>query len=207
MKEKGGATRLELGRARRQLARVRKASGVLRRKREALIAELFRLARPAADTRQRIADETQRAYEALVPALAVHGRAGLRGMGWPLRPIAVEVEAVQVWGVRASTVKTHGTVRRTLAARGTAPGLVGPATAVAAGRFEGVVDLLLEAASQEMLIRRLSEALLATSRQVNTLERRLEPLVRRRIGNVERALEEREREDRVRLKILLRARG
>jgi vacuolar-type H+-ATPase subunit D/Vma8 len=57
-----------------------------------------------------------------------------------------------------------------------------------------------------MLIRRLGEALSQTSRQVNTLERRIAPELRSDMVGVRRVLDEREREERLRLKHLLRHR-
>jgi vacuolar-type H+-ATPase subunit D/Vma8 len=54
-----------------------------------------------------------------------------------------------------------------------------------------------------MLLRRLGQALAQTSRQVNTLERRLAPGLEGQMGDVRRALEEREREERLRLRHLL----
>ncbi len=55
-----------------------KAVELVRRKREALVGELFKLARPAADARAQIAVGTRRAYAALLGALAAHGLAGLQ---------------------------------------------------------------------------------------------------------------------------------
>ena len=69
--------------------------------------------------------------------------------------------------------------------------------------FERLADLLLDAAPREMLIRRLGEALAQTSRQVNTLERRLAPALRAEVTGMRRTLDEREREERLRLKQLL----
>jgi V/A-type H+-transporting ATPase subunit D len=51
-----------------------------------------------------------------------------------------------------------------------------------------------------MVIRRLGEALAQTSRQVNTLERRLAPALRGAVTAIRRTLDEREREERLRLK-------
>ena len=64
-----------------------------------------------------------------------------------------------------------------------------------------LADLLLEAAPREMLIRRLGESLAQTSRQVNTLERRLAPALRSAVTDMRRTLDEREREERLRLKL------
>lgn len=196
-------TRMNLLRASRRLDRVRRGVALLRRKREALVSELFQLARPAADARVRIDAETRRAYPALLRALAVQGRAALRHLGWPGREVQVDMEAGSVWGIAVARIVRRPPLGRTLPARGTAPGSTGPAAAEAAARFEALTDLLLEAAPQEMLLRRLGQALAQTSRQVNTLERRLAPGLEGQMGDVRRALEEREREERLRLRHLL----
>lgn len=199
-------TRMNLIRAARRLAQVGKGVELLRRKREALVGELFHLARPAADARAQIEQATQNAYPALLSALAAHGMAGLRALGWPAREIALEMEPGSVWGIAVSTIVRRPVLTRTLGARGTAPGSTGPATVRATTAFERLTELLLDAAPREMLIRRLGEALSQTSRQVNTLERRVAPDLRRDMVSVRRVLEEREREERLRLKHLLRRR-
>jgi V/A-type H+-transporting ATPase subunit D len=197
-------TRMNLIRAARRLAQVGKGVALLRRKREALVGELFRLARPAADARIEIEERTRQAYPALLAALAAHGLAGLRALAWPAREVTIEIEPGLVWGIAASTIVRRPPLTRTLGARGTAPGSSGPATVRAATEFERLTELLLDAAPREMLIRRLGEALAQTSRQVNTLERRVAPALRRQMTAVRRALEEREREERLRLKHLIR---
>ena len=78
-------TRMNLLRAQRRLGQVTRGVGLLRRKREALVTELFKLARPAADARALIADAGLQAYPLLLAALSQHGRAGLRALAWPER--------------------------------------------------------------------------------------------------------------------------
>lgn len=195
-------TRMNLLRAARRLERVRRGVHLLRRKREALVTELFRVARPAVDARAHIAARARQAYAALLEALALEGQAGLRALGWPTRDVSVELDAVSVWGVPIARIVSRAAVARSLGARGTAPGSTGPAAATAAVQFETLIDLLLDAAPREMLLRRLGGALAQTSRQVNTLERRHAPALAAQIGAVRRALDEREREERLRLKRL-----
>lgn len=196
-------TRMNLIRAARYLERIGKGVALLRRKREALVSELFRLARPAADARVRIEEGTRRAYPALLAALAAHGLAGLRAVGWPARDVTVELEPGSVWGIAVSTIVRRPPLVRTLGARGTAPGSTGPSTVRAATEFERLTELLLDAAPREMLIRRLGQALSQTSRQVNILELRVTPQLRHQMAGVRGALEEREREERLRLKHLI----
>lgn len=198
--ERTSPTRLNLLRTTRRLAQVTHGVGLLRRKREALVTELFRIARPAADARAQISDASARAYPLLLEALALHGHAGLRSLGWPERELRIEVEPGSVWGIVVSRIAARPPLVRTLAARGTAPGSTGPAAAAAASAFERLADLLLDAAPREMLLHRLGEALAQTSRQVNTLDRRLAPALRADVVAMRRTLDEREREERLRLK-------
>jgi V/A-type H+/Na+-transporting ATPase subunit D len=199
-------TRMNLLRAKRRLGYVLRGTELLRRKREALVAEVFRLARPAADARKLIAERASAAYPPLLSALAVHGDLGVRSLGWPLREVEVEMTVGHVWGISVSQIGSRPPLRRTLDARGTAPGATGPAAAEAARQFEELVDLLLDAAPREMLIRRLGEALGRTSRQVSTLENRVSPELRADIAAVQGRLQEREREEQFRLKRLLKRR-
>ena len=193
-------TRLDLLRARRRLERSAKGAGLLRRKRERLVAELFRLAHPAEDARARIAAAARAAYPALADALAAGGLAGVEAAGWPVPEHPLEVEAGTVWGVAVARILSRPRVPRTVRARGTAPAEAGPATVQAAAAFERLADLLLEAAPQEMLLQRLGVALARTSRQVQTLERRVSPRLMSEIARVRQVLEEREREERLRLR-------
>jgi len=205
--ERIASTRQNLLRAERRLERVRKGAALLRRKREALVSELFKLARPAADARRQIEDGSRRGYQRLLGALAVHGQTGLRALAWPERDLRVEIEAAQVWGVPVASIVSRPPLTRTVAARGSAPGRTGPMAVGAAAEFERLAELLLDAATREMLIRRLGEALSQASRQVHTLERRVAPTLLSQMGSVRRTLEEREREEHLRLKHLSRQRN
>jgi len=193
---------MNLLRTARRLERVTRGVGLLRKKREALVAELFGIARPAADARAEIAAAAGRAYPALLSALTAQGRVGLRPLGWPTRELAVEIVPGSIWGIPVSQITARPPLLRTLAARAAAPGLTGPDAAAATSAFEHLAELLLDAAPREMLIRRLGEALAQTSRQVNTLERRLAPALRHTVAGMRRTLDEREREERIRLQRL-----
>ena len=200
------ATRSHLLRTRHRLARLAKGTELLRHKREALVSEMFRLARPAADARTRIDATADTAYQLLLPALSRHGLVGLATLAWPVRDFRVEVEPGSVWGVVVSRIVERPAVPRTLPARGTTPAAAGVSTTAATSAFEELTEVLLEAAPQEMLLRRIGEALAQTSRQVHTLERRIAPRLEEDAIRIQRILEEREREERLRLSSLLRRR-
>jgi H(+)-transporting ATP synthase subunit D len=201
------ATRSNLLKARAQLERVRKGAQIVRRKRQALIAHLFKLARPAADTRAEIACRIEEAYPALLDAIAVDGLDSVRALARPERHIDVEVTPSQIWGVAVADVVRATPVHRTVDARGTPPGSTGPAVLDAANQFESLVELLIAAAPTELRVSKLADAVALTSQQLQVLEERVEPGLVQRIATVRRTLEEREREEHLTLRHLKRSRS
>lgn len=193
------ATRQNLLALERRLARVGRGTALLRRKREALVGELFRLARPAATARRSIDDRAATAYPLLVDALAEEGLSGVRAVAWPAREIRVAMREAQVWGIPVAEILERPPVRRSLGARGTPATAVSPAAVAAATAFEDLIELLLDAATREALLRRVGDALSRTSRQVATLEQRLDPSLRGQLRRIRRTLDEREREEHLRL--------
>jgi V/A-type H+-transporting ATPase subunit D len=199
-------TRINLLRARQRLKQVERGAVLLRRRREALVRELFRLARPAADIRSRIADGFRQAYSSLLSSLALHGRAGLRAIAGPARELSIHVDAAQLWGISVSEITRRPSIQRMLDARGIAPASVGPTTSETTKRFEELSELLLDAAAAEQRIRRVGEAVSQQTRNLRTLEQRLMPDLNAQMSLIERTLEEREREEYLRLKHLQRGR-
>jgi len=196
-------TRLELLRSRRRLARVRDGAELLRRKREALVRELLSHARPAVDDRVRIGQAADRAYAGLADALAREGGAGVTVSAEPLRDVGLTVRSTKVWGLAVGSVVEPPVLERSLEARATAPGPTPEATIEAAEAFETLLHLLVEAAPREMLLRRLGEAVAQTSRQVRALERRVEPALSEAVARMTNLLDEREREEHLRLRHFL----
>lgn len=194
------ASRANLLRARRRLGQVAKGEDLLRRKREALVTELFRLARPALGARAEIDRQATRAYPKLLDALAVHGTTGLRALAWPERDLSATLRPATVWGVPLAEIAERPSVRRTPEARGLPSMSAGPAASAAADEFETLVELLLDAAPREQLMQRLGIALGHTARQLRGLEQRVEPTLRAQMLGIRRTLEERERDERIRLK-------
>lgn len=196
-------TRSNLHLLARRLDRVRRGASLLRRKREVLVSELFRIARPALDARTRIAEGAQRAWDLLHVALATRDAEDLAALGLPTRTLSIEVDSRSVWGVEVPELGAHPSVLRSLAVRDQDPGTPGTAAEATTTAFERLVELLVDAASREVLIERLGEQLTHTTRQVNRLEQRVDPALTARRAEIQRTLEEREREDQVRLRLLM----
>lgn len=197
-------TRSGLVRAGTRLGRVQKGRELLNRKREALISELFRSARPALDARKQVEERAHKAYPALLHALAARGGDALQTYAWPKREVMIELAQKLIWGIPVPTVVSHSPVSRTLAGRETTAASVGPAAAQAATEFEHLVELLLESLPKEQLVRRLGAALSKATRQVNTLQLRVEPVLTEELRALRGMLEERERDERSRLRHVLK---
>ena len=89
---------------------------------------------------------------------------------------------------------------RGTAARALVPGQFDPAAEKAALAFESLLETVLAAAPEEFAIRQLGRALARTVRQVNVLEQRVAVDLARARAHVRRTLDEREREEAVRLR-------
>ena len=197
-------TRSTLLRARAQLERVRRGADAVSRKRQALVGHLFRIARPAIDARAEIAQRVNEAAATLFDALAVNGLDALRVVGLPPRELTVDVTPAQIWGVPVADVEAAEHVRRTLEARGVTAGSAGREMNAAADAYEALADVLIAAAPRELRVARLAEAVSSTSRQLRLLRERVEPRLITQIATVAHTLEEREREEHLRLKHLQR---
>ena len=201
------ATRSTLLRARTQLDRVRRGADAVSRKRQALVGHLFRIARPAIDARTEIAQRVNEAAGALFDALAVNGLDALRSVGLPPRELTVDVTPAQIWGVPVADVQAVEKVRRTLEARGITAASAGRELTAAADAYERLADVLIAAAPRELRVARLADAVASTSRQLRLLRERVEPRLVSQIAAVAHTLEEREREEHLRLKHLQRRLG
>lgn len=204
---RAASTRHALLREGRRLSRVRTAVELLTRKRRALVGELFRAARPVLDAREAIEWQSAVAHNALLQARADRGGPLLEAFSLPLREIGVELAEHEIWGLPLAEIVAHDPVRRSAAERGVAAGSAGPAAVATADGFERLTQLLLDASSRELRIRRLAQALAETSRRVNLLERRVAPAIERELARIAATLEEREREEQLRYRRLLPRRG
>jgi V/A-type H+/Na+-transporting ATPase subunit D len=202
-------TRSSLVRLSRRLDQVEKGAALLEKKRDALVTQLFARVRPSIDARRRIDQQAELAYRALVDALAAAGRCDLAAFGWPSRDLRIELLTQEQPGGAAAPGRyaPPPTLVRTAAARAMVPGQSNPAAQKAAQAFERLLEIVLATAPEEFAIRRLGRALAHTVRQVNVLEQRVAVDLGRARVQVRRTLDEREREEALRLRrIAARAR-
>jgi V/A-type H+-transporting ATPase subunit D len=185
-------------RARREVAS--KGARLLRAKREVLAGELFKMMREVLEGRARLDEVLREAVKALGLARALEGGDLLESLAVTAgREVPLEVTARRVWGVPTPVVSAPALVRAP-EARGSSPTSWGPSSAEAARLHEEALEILLRIASRELHLARLGEEIQETSRRINALEQLLLPQLSGEEGRIESALDERDREDAVRLK-------
>lgn len=197
---RAATTRMGLMEVRARTAVASKGARLLRAKREVLAGELWKLTREVLAGRARLDDALRDAVKALGLARALDGEERLQSLALAApREIPLDVTARRVWGVPTPAVSAPPLVRAA-DERGTSPTSWGLAGADAARRHEEALEILLRIASRELHLARLGDEIQATSRRINALEQLLLPALAADAARVEAALDERDREDAVRLK-------
>jgi V/A-type H+/Na+-transporting ATPase subunit D len=200
MAETISPTRMNLLQRQNQVKLAQQGVDLLKRKRDALVADFFNIVRRALAAREKLTRSAEKAYTLLSIAKAVEGREVLEAaaLGDPRR-LQVEIETRNVWGTRIPTITTDQ-VRRTILSRGQDPVAVTARVIESADDFEEVLAALLEVASTEVTLRKIGEEIKKTTRRVNALEQVVIPRIRGEIRYIRDVLEQRAREDVFRLK-------
>jgi len=199
-------TRSELLSRRAQIRLARQGADLLRNKREALVREFLSELQRFVDTRQALSRELARARQSLMRALAVDGPEALASAGLASRrSVELQTAMKSIWGTKIVEVTTDY-VPRTSADRGFSAAGSSARIDETADRFEDVLELLLRVAPLDRKLTRLAEEIRRTSRRVNALEQRMLPSLEEQVQYIRGVLDQREREDVLRLKHLKRMR-
>ena len=192
-------------RARRGVAG--RGARLLRAKREVLASELWKFVQQVLEGRARLDEALRAAVKALELARALDGEGALASLALPAaREVPLSVSVRRVWGVPTPSLRSPP-LARAADQRGSAPTSWGPAGVAAARRHEEALEVLLRIASRELHLARLGEEIQETSRRINALEQLLLPSLGAEAARIEAALDERDREDAVRLKRLRQKRA
>ncbi len=184
-----------------------KGARLLRAKREVLAGEIWRMMRDVLEGRAKLDEALRDAVKALALSKALDGQPALESLADVAgRDVPVHVDVRRVWGVPTPSV-TAPPLARAADARGSSATSWGPSGTAAARRHEEALEVLLRIASRELHLARLGEEIQETSRRINALEQILLPSLGAEAARIEAALDERDREDAVRLKRLRRKRA
>jgi len=185
-------------RARKDLAQ--EGVDLLQNKREALIRDFFRIVDTIMDSREAMARDLQKSMAMLGLAKSFAGSHELSAASLSARrQIPISIREINIWGIRIPEIH-FVSLRRTPEARGMLPIDTSPHILEAAEHYEKLLERLLRAASQEIMLKRLGEEIRRVSRRINALEQTVIPSLTSRIRTMQETLQEREREDLFRLK-------
>jgi V/A-type H+-transporting ATPase subunit D len=200
-------TRTELLARKAQIQLAQQGAELLRGKREALVREFLSELQRFVDARDALRRELSNAKQSLMRALAIDGPEAVASAGLASRrPIELETKERNIWGTRVAEVGTDYMPREALERGYTTTGASVRITETAE-RFEVAMELILRVAPLERKLGRLAEEIRKTSRRVNALEQRLLPSLAEQVQYIRGVLDQREREDVLRLKHLKKRRA
>lgn len=198
-------TRMNLLARKAQVSLARQGVDLLKKKRDALVSEFFAVVRTNLGSRERLNSASKEAVDLLNLAASMEGKQFLESLGLAgRRDIRLKVSERNVWGIKIPEVGSAG-LKRGPFDRGYDPAAASAKAAATSDLFEEVLDLMVEVAGSETRIRKLGSEIKKTTRRVNALEQIVIPRIIREIGYIKSVLEQREREDIFRLKMIKRS--
>ena len=198
-------TRSELLELKKKIILSEKGYKLLRMKRDSLIMEFFQILDRAKEIRQQITEKYWIARQKMAVAEAIEGAVGVKSAAFALMEIPqMELSTKNVMGIVVPQIDARS-VRKRLDERGY--GIIETSARIdeAAEAYENLVEDIITAAEAETTMRKLLDEIEKTKRRVNALEFRVIPELKSAESFIKMRLEEMERENIFRLKLLKKA--
>jgi V/A-type H+-transporting ATPase subunit D len=175
---------------------------LLKMKRDGLMIEFFEVLNKAKTVRKELVEALIIAEQRLQMAMAIEGTVAIGSVAYSLQkePV-IQLESRNIMGVVVPKIASEA-VRKKMFERGY--GIIGTSAAIdeAADAYEGLLDKIILAAEVETAMIRLVEDIDSTKRRVNALEFKVIPELKDTVKFIAMALEEMERDNVVKLKML-----
>lgn len=198
-------TRMELLKLKQREKLAVKGHNLLKEKRNALIMEFFNLLDRIKGMRKEIEEELQDAFKDLMEAYIHTGDAKVKKAAMAVQEsVSVDIDSRSIMGVVVPLVDAESK-ERSMVERGY--GLFDTSAKIdeVAKKFEKLIPKIIELGEVEKSIRLLAGEIESTKRRVNALEHIIIPKLKNTIKYIEMRLEEMERENFVRLKMIKRS--
>lgn len=195
-------TRMELLKLKQREKLAVKGHSLLKEKRNALIMEFFNILERVKGSRDNVSQKLEEAYQDLTAAQVSMGDLAVKKAAMSVtESINVDIDARSVMGVVVPIIDSE-TQERTIVERGY--GFMDTSVKVdeAAKKFEESIQLIIELGEIEKTIMLLAGEIESTKRRVNALEHIIIPRLENTVKYIEMRLEEMERENFVRLKMI-----
>ncbi len=199
---KVSTTRAELLAHKTQIALARQGRDLLEQKRTVLLKEFMQVVDRVVQHADALQQVATTASHALGRAEAIAGVEAVRSAAMATRSdLPVNIHAVNVMGIKIPHIDQRATSRSILS-RGYSISGTSVAIDEAASAFEHEIEAILQLAESELRMARLSKEIQRTSRRLNALENHLIPHLEEEEKFIRMALDERERSDHFRLKLV-----
>lgn len=195
---------MELLARKAQIALASQGRDLLEQKRTALLKEFLRMADTAMERSDALQFAATNSRHALARAEAIAGTEAVRSAALASRAeLPLQVTTTRVMGVKVPHIEQKR-VSRSMLDRGIA--ITGTSITIdeAASAFENEVETIIELAEMELRLTRLATEIQRTSRRLNALEHVLIPRLKAERDLIQMTLDERERADHFRLKLVKR---
>ena len=193
MAENVAPTRSNLLQRRDQLKLAIRGADLLKRKRDALIGEFFKLVKVALEARRELTKVSQEAYLSLFLANAWDGPEAVKSLSLAESgALEVEITVQNLFGVKVPQVQPPSFEAGELPF---SPVEAGARTLDAAAQFRALTEAIVKVAATETRLRRIGEEIKKTSRRVNALEQLVIPNIGRQIKGIRSVLDQRALEE------------
>jgi V/A-type H+-transporting ATPase subunit D len=195
-------TRMELLKLKDREKLAVKGHSLLKEKRNALIMEFFNILERVKGSREGVEATLQEAYKDLNDAQMVMGDLAVQKSAMSVKEsVNVEIESRSVMGVVVPLIESE-IGQKNMVQRGYGFLETSVKLDEAASKFEESIKLIIELAEIEKTIMLLAIEIESTKRRVNALEHIIIPKLENTVKYIEMRLEEMERENFVRLKMI-----
>ncbi len=195
-------TRSELLQTKKKIVLANSGYKLLKKKRDGLILEFFNVLKKARNVRQELVAEYVKALRKINIARAIDSDIQIKSAAMSIKqkPL-VELDTKSIMGVKIPTI-TSGDVKKTIFERGY--GVLSATSKIdeAAAAYESLVEKITTTAEIEITLKRLLREIERTKRKVNALEQLTIPRLNADASYIRLRLEEMERENFSRLKML-----
>lgn len=175
---------MQLLQTKQRLALAEKGYDILKKKRDALVIELFAVLGKAKDLRVKLNQQVKKSFRALALATAFHGELFLETSAlYAHKAPTVEVYSKNIMGVRVSGIKGV-MVKRNLIQRGYCIKGSSAKFDEAVNTFEDSLELAIKLAETECALKRILAEIEKTNRRVNALEYVIQPGLRETIKEI-----------------------
>ncbi len=195
-------TRSELIGLKKKVKLAESGHKLLKKKRDGLILEFFAVLKDAKDIRKQLSGKYIHAASLLSQTVALEGSVEIKSLAMALKEKpSVDLKVRNIMGVTIPEVRTSR-IRKSMAERGY--GLLGTSIRMeqTISAYEELLEAILKAAETETKLRKILLEIEKTKRRVNSLEFVLIPRLKSQAGFIRFRLEEMERENIFKMKMV-----